>query len=106
MSMDRRDEIRERFEREADFVRGAGGHVTTDDLRAYGEQMAYASLPSREDEQAAWDGSLESDLEVELGWQFAARHDGFRNEARSTITRLREVRKRLTEYHAKREEMM
>lgn len=102
---ERQEQLRERFERDAEIVRGAGGFVTTDDLRAHGEQMAYAALPSREDEQAAWDGMLENDLSAELGWQFKVRHDctESRNAARDTIKRLREVRERLALYHERRE---
>jgi hypothetical protein len=104
--MDRRDAIRERMERDADFLRGAGGHVTTADLRAYGMEMAYAALPSRAEEEHAMDSMYLHDLEMEVSWMFAARHEGehFRDGARGAMRDLRKLRAKIAAYEATRRE--
>jgi hypothetical protein len=40
----REDEIRERMARDADIMRGVGGVLGVDDLRAYGEELAWAAV--------------------------------------------------------------
>ena len=86
-------------------MRGVGGVITTADLRHYNEEMAYASLPSAEEERAIMDAMLVDDLDAQIGWMFQSRHDEpeFREELRTAITSLRNARKRLAAYETKRE---
>ena len=40
----REDEVRERMERDADIMRGVGGVIGLDDMRAYEEELNWAAL--------------------------------------------------------------
>lgn len=89
--------IRERFAREVDLVRGAGGFApTTDDLRVLGEQLAYAALPTREEEERAMAAMVLSEIEAEIGWMWPERDDpDIRAALRGYVRRLRKLREKM-----------
>lgn len=93
--MDRIDQIWERQERDVDFVRGAGGHVSTDDMRAMHEELVWASvsLSAETDDLHLAEMKL-NDAEEWLVWFFSARNSDpeMRAVVRPTVKKVRDYR--------------
>lgn len=62
--VERVEAIREQMNRDADIMRGLGGHLSAADMASYGERMDYAMLPSEDEMREYYEDQARRDREA------------------------------------------